>query len=54
LYLVILSDIAGLADIGRKSVELFTKKKWKSLVSLLAILLHTDYLLVVYQPPILE
>ncbi|MEY8486227.1 endonuclease/exonuclease/phosphatase family protein [Parabacteroides sp.] len=32
-------------------VQLFTKKKWKSIVPLFAILLHTDYLLAVYQPP---
>lgn len=32
-------------------VQLFTKKKWKSIVPLFAILLHMDYLLAVYQPP---
>ena len=31
-------------------IQLFTKKKWRSLISLFAILLHTDYLLAVYQP----
>lgn len=30
--------------------QLFTKKKWRSLISLFAILLHIDYLLAVYQP----
>lgn len=32
-------------------IQLFTKKKWKSIFPLLAILLHTNYLLAVYQPP---
>lgn len=32
-------------------IQLFTKKKWKSLISLFAILLHIDYLLAVYQSP---
>ena len=31
-------------------IQLFTKKKWKSTVPLLAILLHADYLSAVYQP----
>lgn len=33
------------------AIQLFTKTKWKTIVPLLAILLHTDYLLAVYQPP---
>ena len=32
-------------------IQLFTKKKWKSIVPLLAILLHAEYLSAVYQPP---
>ena len=32
-------------------IQLFTKKKWKSTVPLLAILLHADYLSAVYQLP---
>ena len=32
-------------------IQLFTKKKWKGMVPLLAILLHADYLSAVYQPP---
>ena len=31
-------------------IQLFTKKKWKCMVPLLAILLHADYLSAVYQP----
>ena len=31
-------------------IQLFTKKKWKGMVPLLAILLHADYLSAVYQP----
>ena len=33
------------------AIQLFTKTKWKTIVPLLAILLHTDYLLAVYQLP---
>ena len=33
------------------AIQLFTKKKWKCIVPLLAILLHADYLSAVYQPP---
>lgn len=32
-------------------IQLFTKKKWKSILPLLAILLHTNYLSAVYQLP---
>ena len=32
-------------------IQLFTKKKWKSIVPLLAVLLHAEYLSAVYQPP---
>lgn len=32
------------------AIQLFTKTKWKTIIPLLAILLHTDYLLAVYQP----
>lgn len=32
-------------------IQLFTKKKWKGTVPLLAILLHADYLSAVYQLP---
>lgn len=32
-------------------IQLFTKKKWRSLISLFTILLHTDFILAVYQPP---
>lgn len=32
-------------------IQLFTKKKRKSLIPLFAILIHTGYLLAVYQPP---
>ena len=34
--------------------QLFTKKKWKCMVPLLAILLHVDYLSAVYQPTVSE
>lgn len=32
-------------------IQLFTKSKWRCSIPLFAILLHTDYLLAVYQPP---
>ena len=32
-------------------IQLFTKKKWRCSISLFAILLHTNYLLAVYQLP---
>ncbi|WP_288205507.1 endonuclease/exonuclease/phosphatase family protein [uncultured Parabacteroides sp.] len=39
------------ANLLMGSIQLFTKSKWRCFISLFAILLHTDYLQAVYQPP---
>ena len=39
------------ANLLMGSIQLFTKSKWRCFISFFAILLHTDYLQAVYQPP---
>lgn len=49
LTLMVWSILAG--NLLVMVVQFFTRKEWKCLFPLLAILLHTNYLLAVYQPP---